>query len=75
MKLKHRSRYNLLPYFIDDEKSLATRQAYVKSCEKFFAGFKQQASNAKLFEQQAASVKSQAASLKLQATSNKLPDS
>ena len=35
-----RSRYNLLPYFIDDEKSLATRQAYVKRCEKFFAGLK-----------------------------------
>ena len=31
-----RSRYNLLPYFIDDEQSLAKRQAYVKSCEKFF---------------------------------------
>jgi hypothetical protein len=31
-----RSRYNLLPYFIDDEKSLAKRQAYVASCEKFF---------------------------------------
>ena len=31
-----RSKYNLLPYFIDDERSLAKRQAYVKSCEKFF---------------------------------------
>jgi len=31
-----RSRYNLLPYFIDDERSLAKRRAYVKSCEKFF---------------------------------------
>jgi len=35
-----RSKYNLLPYFIDDEKSLATRQAYVKSCEKFFLTLK-----------------------------------
>jgi len=35
-----KSKYNLLPYFIDDERSLATRQAYVKSCEKFFAGLK-----------------------------------
>jgi hypothetical protein len=31
-----RSRYNLLPYFIDDERSLAKRRAYVASCEKFF---------------------------------------
>jgi len=35
-----RSKYNLLPYFIDDEKSLAKRQAYVKSCEKFFLSLK-----------------------------------
>ncbi len=35
-----RSRYNLLPYFIDDEKSLAKRQAYVASCEKFFKSIK-----------------------------------
>jgi len=35
-----RSKYNLLAYFIDDEKSLATRQAYVKSCEKFFLTLK-----------------------------------
>jgi len=31
-----RSKYNLLPYFIDDERSLAKRRAYVASCEKFF---------------------------------------
>jgi len=35
-----RSKYNLLPYFIDDAKSLATRQAYVKSCQKFFLSLK-----------------------------------
>jgi len=35
-----RSRYYLLPYFIDDEKSLAKRQAYVASCEKFFKSIK-----------------------------------
>jgi len=39
-----RSKYNLLPYFIDDERSLAKRQAYVKSCEKFFAGLKRTSS-------------------------------
>ena len=39
-----RSKYNLLPYFIDDEKSLATRQAYVKSCEKFFLTLKRTSS-------------------------------
>ena len=38
--MKSRSKYNLLPYFIDDEKSLAKRRAYVASCEKFFAGLK-----------------------------------
>jgi hypothetical protein len=32
-RIKHR---NLLPYFIDDERSLAKRRAYVASCEKFF---------------------------------------
>ena len=37
-----RSRYNLLPYFIDDEKSLAKRQAYVASCEKFFKYLKRE---------------------------------
>ena len=26
----------MLPYFIDDERSLAKRRAYVASCEKFF---------------------------------------
>ena len=31
-----KSKYNLLPYFIDDERSLAKRRAYVASCEKFF---------------------------------------
>jgi hypothetical protein len=35
-----RSKYNLLPYFIDDERSLAKRQAYVASCEKFFLTLK-----------------------------------
>jgi len=39
-----RSKYNLLPYFIDDERSLATRQAYVKSCEKFFLTLKRTSS-------------------------------
>ena len=51
-----RSRYNLLPYFIDDERSLAKRRAYVASCEKFFKEL---------------SGKQQAASDKLQASSNK----
>ena len=32
-RIKHR---NLLPYFIDDERSLDKRRAYVASCEKFF---------------------------------------
>jgi hypothetical protein len=56
-----RSRYNLLPYFIDDERSLAKRRAYVASCEKFFKELsdKRQASSFKL---QAPSVKRQAAS-------------
>jgi len=35
-----KSKYNLLPYFIDDERSLAKRRAYVKSCEKFFLTLK-----------------------------------
>ncbi len=39
-----RSKYNLLPYFIDDERSLAKRQAYVKSCEKFFLTLKRTSS-------------------------------
>jgi hypothetical protein len=54
-----RSRYNLLPYFIDDERSLAKRRAYVASCEKFFKELsdKQQASSDKL---QASSLKRQA---------------
>ena len=52
-----RSRYNLLPYFIDDERSLAKRRAYVASCEKFFKEL---------------SSKRQAASFKRQASSNKL---
>ena len=53
-----RSRYNLLPYFIDDERSLAKRRAYVASCEKFFKELsdKQQASSDKL---QASSFKKQ----------------
>ncbi len=51
-----RSRYNLLPYFIDDERSLAKRRAYVASCEKFFKEL---------------SDKQQATSGKLQASSNK----
>ena len=50
-----RSRYNLLPYFIDDERSLAKRRAYVASCRKFFKELSD--------KQQAASVKQQAASL------------
>jgi len=32
-RIKHN---DLLPYFIDDERSLAKRRAYVASCEKFF---------------------------------------
>jgi hypothetical protein len=57
-RIKHR---NLLPYFIDDERSLAKRRAYVASCEKFFkelSGKRQAAS----FKLQAASSKRQAAS-------------
>jgi len=50
-----RSRYNLLPYFIDDERSLAKRRAYVASCEKFFKGLRTKG--------QASSTKRQAASL------------
>jgi hypothetical protein len=57
-RIKHR---NLLPYFIDDERSLAKRRAYVASCEKFFKELsgKRQASSCK---RQAASSKRQAAS-------------
>jgi len=51
-RIKHR---DLLPYFIDDERSLAKRRAYVASCEKFF----KKLSN----KQQATSSKPQAASL------------
>ena len=51
-RIKHR---DLLPYFIDDERSLAKRRAYVASCEKFF----KELSN----KQQAPSHKLQAASL------------
>ena len=52
-----RSRYNLLPYFIDDERSLAKRRAYVASCEKFFKELSS--------KRQATSGKRQAPSLKL----------
>jgi len=52
-RIKHR---NLLPYFIDDERSLAKRRAYVASCEKFFKEL---------------SGKHQASSVKHQASSNK----
>jgi hypothetical protein len=57
-----RNRYNLLPYFIDDERSLAKRQAYVASCERFFKSFKVHGpgTSGKL---QASSDKLQAASL------------
>jgi hypothetical protein len=57
-RIKHR---NLLPYFIDDERSLAKRRAYVASCEKFFKELsgKRQAASDKL---QASSCKRQAAS-------------
>ena len=34
-RIKHN---DLLPYFIMDERSLAKRKAYVRSCEKFFNG-------------------------------------
>ena len=54
-----RSRYNLLPYFIDDERSLAKRRAYVASCEKFFKELSS--------KQQAPSLKRQASSAKPQA--------
>jgi len=45
-RIKHR---DLLPYFIDDERSLAKRRAYVASCEKFFKELssKRQASSSK----------------------------
>jgi hypothetical protein len=58
-----RSRYNLLPYFIDDERSLAKRRAYVASCEKFFKELsdKRQASSCKR-QAQAPSSKRQASS-------------
>ena len=65
-----RSRYNLLPYFIDDERSLAKRRAYVASCERFFRELK----NLKLARLTAANVqeartRDQASSDKLQAAS------
>ena len=53
-RIKHR---DLLPYFIDDERSLAKRRAYVASCEKFF----KELSN----KRQATSNKQQATSAKL----------
>ena len=44
-----RIKHNLLPYFIMDERSLAKRKAYVRSCEKFFKELstKRQASSTK----------------------------
>ena len=36
-KIKHN---DLLPYFIMDEKDLAKRKTYVRSCEKFFKQLK-----------------------------------
>jgi len=36
-KIKHN---DLLPYFIMDEKDLAKRKTYVRSCEKFFKELK-----------------------------------
>jgi len=53
-RIKHR---NLLPYFIDDERSLAKRRAYVASCRKFFKELSS--------KRQAPSSKRQATSLKL----------
>ena len=53
-RIKHR---DLLPYFIDDERSLAKRRAYVASCEKFFKELSS--------KRQATSHKPQAASSKL----------
>jgi hypothetical protein len=50
-----RSRYNLLPYFIDDERSLAKRRAYVASCEKFFKELSDKRQASKLQAAQAAS--------------------
>jgi len=45
-RIKHN---DLLPYFIMDERSLAKRKAYVRSCEKFFKELstKRQASSTK----------------------------
>jgi len=43
-RIKHN---DLLPYFIMDERSLAKRRAYVRSCEKFFKSIKQQAQSNK----------------------------
>jgi hypothetical protein len=57
-----RSRYNLLPYFIDDERSLAKRRAYVASCEKFFK---------ELSDKRKLQAKLQAPSSKRQASSGK----
>ena len=53
--MRYKSHRNLLPYFIDDERSLAKRRAYVASCEKFFKGLGTKG--------QASSTKRQAASL------------
>ena len=46
-RIKHN---DLLPYFIMDERSLAKRKAYVRSCEKFFKSLKPQASSFKRHE-------------------------
>ena len=43
-RIKHN---DLLPYFIMDERSLAKRKAYVRSCEKFFKSIKRQAASNK----------------------------
>ena len=54
-RIKHN---DLLPYFIMDERSLAKRKAYVRSCEKFFKEL---------------STKRQASSTKQQASSGREP--
>jgi hypothetical protein len=51
-RIKHR---NLLPYFIDDERSLAKRRAYVASCEKFFKELSDNKRQAPSSKRQAAS--------------------
>ena len=53
--MRYKSHRNLLPYFIDDERSLAKRRADVASCRKFFKGLGTKG--------QASSIKRQAASL------------